>query len=83
MQGASERISHNPLLYYIRRVGRDPEDLRGQAASPEVDGGGGERGVGFQQAREDIVRAPPEEEEGAEEESSGEAVVETADAVGT
>ena len=76
-----ERIRHDALLDDVGGVAGQPVDLGGEAASPEVDGGGGEAGAGLQGAGEEVVGAPPEEEERAEEEGGGQAVVEAGEAV--
>lgn len=70
-----QRIRHDALLHHVTGVGRDPKDLRGQPAGPEINGWSGERGMCGEGLRENLVRPPPEEEEGAEEEGGGEAVV--------
>lgn len=71
----SQRIRHDPLLDDVGGIARQPEDLRGEAASPEVDGWGGEGGVVGEVLGEDVVGAPPEEEEAAEDESRAETVI--------
>lgn len=77
----AQRIGHDALLDDVAGVGCDPKDLRGEAAGPEVDSGGGEGGVGIEEPGEGVVGAPPEAEEGAKEEGSAEAVPDAAEAV--
>lgn len=76
-----KRVRHDSLFDNVARIRGDPEDLCGETASPEVDGGSGEAGVVLEGAGEDVVGAPPETEESSEEEGRAEAVVDAADAV--
>lgn len=80
-QPAAQRIRHDALLDKVDRVARKPEDLRGEAAGPKVDGRVAELGVLVHPAGEEVVGAPPEEEEAAEKERRAEAVVDAAHAV--
>ena len=68
-------IRHDTLLDDIRRIAGQPEDLRRQATSPEIDGRCGEGRVVSKSARDDIVRTPPEEEKRAEEQSGSQTMV--------
>lgn len=77
----TQLIGHELVLHHVRRVAREPKDLRGESAGPEVDCGRGERGVRCEVACEDFVGAPPECEESAEEEGCGEAMEEAAETV--
>lgn len=70
-EALAEGVRHDALLDDVGGVGRDPEDLGGEAAGPEVDGGGGEVGGCGEEAGEEVVGAPPEEEEGAEQKGCG------------
>lgn len=67
VQRTAHRIGHKTLLHNVRRVRSDPEALCRDTASPEINCRGGQRGVLFEVARQDVVRAPPEEEKGTEE----------------
>ena len=62
-QRPSERVCHHPLLHDIRGVGSQPEHLRGETPSPEIDRWSAQGGVGLEEAGEKVVAAPPEEEE--------------------
>src|ERR1700759_4273406 len=77
----TEFVSHDALLDNVARVRRDPEDLGGKAASPEVNDRLGERGAAAELLGEQIVRRPPGEEEAAEQHRRREPMVQARDAV--
>lgn len=78
----AERVRHDALLDHVGRIARQPEDLRAEAAGPEVDGRRAEGRVAGEVGGEQGVGAPPEEEEGAEDQRREEAVVEAGEAMG-
>lgn len=81
IQRTTHGIGHDSLLHDIGRVRSEPEALSGDTTGPEIDRRGGQLGVLFEVASQDVIGAPPEEEKRAEEDCRPEAAVEAADAV--
>lgn len=80
-QAPCKRIRHNSLLHNIRRITRNPKNLRAQPPRPEINRRRAQLRLLGQQPRKHIVATPPEEEEAAEEQGRREPVVDSPQAV--
>ncbi|KAH0207520.1 carrier protein YMC2, partial [Aureobasidium melanogenum] len=70
-------IRHDALLDDIRRITCQPEDLRRQSSSPEVDGRCRHCSVLLEPSRKQIIRTPPEEKEGTEYQRRSESMIQS------